>query len=106
VPAIVSVEPGFYRVPLPQVLTDSTHGEMRDFELNTVRVRDADGAEGVGYTFTVGRNGAAVDAVLSRELVELMTGEEAEDVERLWSRAWWALHYGGRAARRCCDLRL
>jgi L-alanine-DL-glutamate epimerase-like enolase superfamily enzyme len=95
-PQIASVEPGFYRVPLPQVLTDSTHGEMRAFELNTVRVRDADGTEGVGYTFTVGRNGAAVDAVLARELVGLMTGEEAADIERLWSRAWWALHYGGR----------
>jgi L-alanine-DL-glutamate epimerase-like enolase superfamily enzyme len=95
-PQIVSVEPGFYRVPLPQVLTDSTHGEMRAFELNTVRVRDAEGAEGVGYTFTVGRNGAAVDAVLAREFVELMSGEEAEDIERLWQKAWWALHYGGR----------
>ena len=42
------------------VLTDSTHGEMRAFELNTVRVRDADGIEGVGYTFTVGRNGGAI----------------------------------------------
>jgi L-alanine-DL-glutamate epimerase-like enolase superfamily enzyme len=95
-PRITSVEPGFYRIPLPQVLTDSTHGEMRAFELNTVRVRDADGAEGVGYTFTVGRNGAAVDAVLARELTEIMAGEEAGDVERLWQRAWWALHYGGR----------
>ena len=63
-PAIRSIEPGFYRIPLPEVLTDSTHGEMRAFELNTVRVRDADGAEGVGYTYTVGRNGGAVDAVL------------------------------------------
>jgi L-alanine-DL-glutamate epimerase-like enolase superfamily enzyme len=37
-----------------------------------------------------------VDAGLARELVGLMTGEEAEHIERLWSRAWWALHYGGR----------
>ena len=57
---IAHVAPGFYRVPLPTVLTDSTHGEMRAFELCTVRVRDADGAEGVGYTFTVGRNGGAI----------------------------------------------
>jgi hypothetical protein len=41
---IASLEPGFYRVPLPTVLTDSTHGEMRAFELLTLRVRDADGA--------------------------------------------------------------
>ncbi len=95
-PRIATVEPGFYRIPLPEVLTDSMHGEMRAFELNTVRVRDADGAEGVGYTFTVGRNGAAVDAVLSREFPEIMAGEEADHIERLWQKAWWALHYGGR----------
>jgi len=62
---IQSIEAGFYRIPLPVVLTDSTHGEMKAFELNTVRVRDADGAEGVGYTYTVGRNGAAIDAILT-----------------------------------------
>ena len=46
-PRITSIEPGFYRIPLPTVLTDSMHGEMRAFELNTVRIRDADGAEAV-----------------------------------------------------------
>jgi L-alanine-DL-glutamate epimerase-like enolase superfamily enzyme len=95
-PRITSIEPGFYRIPLPTVLTDSMHGEMRAFELNTIRIRDADGAEGVGYTFTVGRNGAAVDAVLARELPEIMENEEADEIERLWHKAWWALHYGGR----------
>jgi L-alanine-DL-glutamate epimerase-like enolase superfamily enzyme len=95
-PRITSIEPGFYRIPLPTVLTDSMHGEMRAFELNTVRIRDADGAEGVGYTFTVGRNGAAIDTILARELPEIMDGEEADEIERLWHKAWWALHYGGR----------
>ena len=93
---LTSIEPGFYRIPLPFVLTDSTHGEMRAFELNTVRLRDADGAEGTGYTFTVGRNGAAIDAVLSREITELMAGQDADAIEWLWQKAWWALHYGGR----------
>jgi len=91
-----SIEPGFYRIPLTQVLTDSTHGEMRAFELNTVRVRDADGAEGVGYTYTVGRNGSAIHAILMREFVDIFLGEEADHVERVWNKAWWALHYGGR----------
>jgi L-alanine-DL-glutamate epimerase-like enolase superfamily enzyme len=93
---IVTVESGYYRVPLPVLLTDSTHGEMRGFELNTVRIRDAHAAEGIGYTFTVGRNGGAVDAVLKREFSEILAGEEADDIERLWRKAWWALHYGGR----------
>jgi L-alanine-DL-glutamate epimerase-like enolase superfamily enzyme len=93
---LTSIEPGFYRIPLPTVLTDSTHGEMKAFELNTVRLRDADGAEGTGYTFTVGRNGGAIDSVLTREMTELMAGEDADTIERLWLKAWWALHYGGR----------
>ncbi len=93
---LTAIEPGFYRIPLPQTLTDSTHGEMRAFELNTVRLRDAEGAEGVGYTFTVGRNGGAVDAVLTREMTEIFAGAEADAIELLWQRAWWALHYGGR----------
>src|SRR3954447_17647719 len=91
-----SIEPSFYRIPLPEVLTDSTHGEMRAFELNTVRVRDAEGAEGVGYTFTVGRNGAAVDAVLTREIAEIARGRDADLIEKIWTDLWWELHYGGR----------
>lgn len=93
---LVTQQAGFYRIPLPQVLTDSMHGVMRDFELNTVRLRDADGAEGVGYTFTVGRNGAAVDATLTREMSDIFVGEECDHIERLWLKGWWALHYGGR----------
>ena len=38
-------------------LTDSTHGVMTAFEIVTVRVTDEDGMEGVGYTYTTGRNG-------------------------------------------------
>jgi L-alanine-DL-glutamate epimerase-like enolase superfamily enzyme len=96
VPAIENIESGFYRIDLPQVLTDSTHGEMRAFELNTVRIRDADGAEGVGYTFTVGRNGGAIESILATEVPDLLAGEEADRTEALWQKMWWALHYGGR----------
>ena len=94
--SLASIICGFHRIPLPVVLTDSTHGEMRAFELNTVRLIDVDGAEGVGYTFTTGRNGAAVHATLSREIAELFDGAEADEIERIWHKAWWALHYGGR----------
>ena len=56
---IATIETGLYRIPLPVTLSDSTHGEITAFELITCRIRDADGAEGVGYTYTVGRNGGA-----------------------------------------------
>jgi L-alanine-DL-glutamate epimerase-like enolase superfamily enzyme len=42
-----------YSIPLPVALSDSTHGTIKSFELITARVRDAEGVEGVGYTYTV-----------------------------------------------------
>lgn len=50
------------------------HGEMPAFQLNTVQVTDKDGVTGVGYTYPVGRNGAAVDAILRREMGEMLIG--------------------------------
>jgi len=84
-----------FRIPLPEVLTDSTHGAMAAFELVTVRVRDADGAEGVGYTYTVGHHGRAIRATLA-DIAELVRGADADRVEKLWRELWWKLHYGGR----------
>src|SRR3979411_2400163 len=89
-------ETGFYRIPLTVTLSDSTHGEIKAFELITCRVRDSDGTEGVGYTYTVGRNGGAIADVLRREIPELIEGREADDTEAIWHHGWWALHSGGR----------
>src|SRR6187431_1054834 len=93
---IKHIETGLHRVPLSVTLSDSTHGEIKAFELITVLLRDADGAEGVGYTYTVGRNGGAIADILRREIPELIEGREADDTEAIWHHVWWALHYGGR----------
>ena len=92
-----SVTTGFFRVPLPEILTDSMHGIMRDFELVTATVRDADGAEGVGYTFTVGRNGGAIANIIStRDVGASSSGLDADLIEAIWMKLWWDMHYGGR----------
>ncbi len=93
---ITSMKSGYYRIPLDEDLSDSTHGQILNFELNTVRVFDADGIEGVGYTYTVGRNGCAIHALLERDFPSLVLGEEADHIEAIWQKLWWALHYGGR----------
>src|SRR5918992_2403618 len=92
---IKTTEAGLYRIPLPVTLSDSTHCERKAFELVTCRVRDSDGAEGVGYTYTVGRNGGAIADILRREIPELIEGREADDTEAIWHHVWWSLHYGG-----------
>ena len=85
-----------YLMPLPTALSDSTHGTIRGFEIVTVRLHDDDGAQGVGYTYTVGTGGAAVHALIARDLTPLLMGRDAERIEEVWQAMWWALHYGGR----------
>ena len=93
---IASLETGHYRIQLPVALSDSTHGTITAFELVTVRIRDTDGAEGMGYTYTVGRAGAAVHVLIARDLQPLLLGQDADRIEAIWQRMWWGLHYGGR----------
>ena len=95
-PRIADITAGHYRIPLDVPLSDSTHGTMTAFELITVRVRDTDGEEGVGYTYTTGHNGRAVHATLAHDIAEIVGEADADRIEHIWSKVWWGLHYGGR----------
>src|SRR2546430_16923304 len=92
---IQRVQADHYFIPLPTVLSDSTHGAIRGFELLTVRLHDADGAVGVGYTYTVGTGGPAVHALLARALAPVLAGREAERTEDLGQTRGGGLPYGG-----------
>ena len=93
---VAQVQTDHYLIALPVTLSDSTHGDMTHFELITARVRDSEGAEGVGYTYTVGCNGAAIHATIARDLAPRIQGQRADLIESLWQKMWWATHYGGR----------
>jgi L-alanine-DL-glutamate epimerase-like enolase superfamily enzyme len=108
---IATLDAALHRIALPVALSDSTHGTITHFELITVRLRDTDGAEGVGYTYTVGAGGAAVHALIDQGLRPVLIGAEAEHIEALWQKMWWHLHYGGRGgsvslAVSACDIAL
>ncbi len=94
--SIARVQADRYRVELPVTLSDSTHGQMSHFELITVRVHDTEGAQGTGYTYTVGCNGAAIHATVTQDFAPLLQGQRADLIEALWQKLWWASHYGGR----------
>jgi L-alanine-DL-glutamate epimerase-like enolase superfamily enzyme len=109
--SIAALETALYRIELPVPLSDSTHGTMTHFELVTVRLRDSDGAEGVGYTYTTGAGGAAVHVLIDQGLRPVLLGADADQIEALWTRMWWKLHYGGRGgsvslAVSACDIAL
>jgi L-alanine-DL-glutamate epimerase-like enolase superfamily enzyme len=93
---IATIRTDRYQVPLPTVLTDSMHGVMASFELVTVRVRDTDGIEGLGYTYAVNSGAAAFVALIEGYLAPVLTGRDADEIEKLWQDMWWAVHYAGR----------
>ena len=93
---INNLQTNCYRIPLPAVLSDSTHGMITHFQLITVRVRDSDGLEGVGYTYTVGKGGSAVRSLIADDVASELIGMDPRRVEQVWERLWWMLHYVGR----------
>ena len=94
---IESIETRLYYIPLPEVLSDSTRGEMRYFGLVAVEVRGDGGEEGLGYTYAVGKTGAAaIRAMIERDIAPLLIGEDPRRTEYLWGKMWWAAHYVGR----------
>ena len=94
---LVSLESKLYSIPLPTVMTDSMHGEMRCFAIIAVRVQSDNGDEGLGYTYTVGdTGGSAILAILDHDLAPLLKSEDPRRIEQLWKKMWWHLHYVGR----------
>ena len=94
---ITSVETQHYNIPLPVVLSDSTHGDMTHFALVTVRIRNDEGAEGLGYTYTVGNiGGPAIASLVRSDLTPLLLGNDPRRVEKLWEKMWWHTHFVGR----------
>jgi L-alanine-DL-glutamate epimerase-like enolase superfamily enzyme len=93
---IESVDARFFRVPLAEVLSDAKHGDHSHFELVTVTVRFEDGIEGTGYTYTGGRGGQAILAMINHDLTPFLIGRDAAAVETLHDDMQWHVHYVGR----------
>ncbi|MEM6635201.1 MAG: mandelate racemase/muconate lactonizing enzyme family protein [Pseudomonadota bacterium] len=85
-----------FHVPLDEVLTDAKHGDHTHFELVTVTVTLEDGATGTGYTYTGGKGGQAIRAMVVHDLVPFLIGRPADDVEAMYEAMQWHLHYVAR----------
>jgi len=96
VSVIKSIKTDLYQLPLDTVLSDSTHGSIPHFELLTVRVRDGDGAEGLGYTYLVNSGGLACHAIVESYLSPTLIGQDSGRIEWLWQQMWWKVHHCGR----------
>ncbi len=61
---IRAIDTRLYHIPLAEVLVDAKHGDHHFFELVTATVRLDDGTEGTGYTYTGGKGGHAIRAMI------------------------------------------
>ncbi|HZF75900.1 MAG TPA: mandelate racemase/muconate lactonizing enzyme family protein [Acetobacteraceae bacterium] len=61
-------------------------------ETPILRITDADGATGTGYSYTIGQGGSSVVALLRDHLAPRLVGREAEEVEAIWRDLFMATH--------------
>jgi L-alanine-DL-glutamate epimerase-like enolase superfamily enzyme len=80
---IASVEVSLFRCPLAEVLMDAKHGDHSHFELICATVTTVGGAQGVGYTYTGGKGGTSIKALLETDLAPLITGMDSRRIEKI-----------------------
>lgn len=93
---ITEIQTQLYEVPLAEVLVDAKHGDHHHFELVVVKVTLADGAEGWGYTYTGGKGGRAIKAMIDHDLAPSLLGRDGTAVEAINDHCEWHIHYVGR----------
>jgi L-alanine-DL-glutamate epimerase-like enolase superfamily enzyme len=93
---IQSVQVRLFHIPLAEVLVDAKHGDHHHFELITATVRLADGSEGTGYSYTGGKGGHAIKAMIEHDLAPFLIGQDGTKVEALNDAMQWHVHYVAR----------
>jgi L-alanine-DL-glutamate epimerase-like enolase superfamily enzyme len=61
-------------------------------ETPIVRITDADGAVGVGYSYTIGTGGRSIVELMRRTLAPALIGKDAARVEQIWRDLLFATH--------------
>ena len=93
---IKKIQTRLFEVPLPEVLSDAKHGDHYHFELVTVTITLEDGSEGTGYTYTGGKGGRAIKAMVEHDFTEVLLGKDGTDIEGIYDFLEWHIHYVGR----------
>jgi L-alanine-DL-glutamate epimerase-like enolase superfamily enzyme len=93
---IADVTARLFRLPLPFAMQDANHGVQTHFELIVATLTRSDGLEGTGYSYTVGKGGHAVKAVIERDLKPFLLGRDPDQIDALYDGMLLDLHYVGR----------
>ncbi|MHA3980628.1 mandelate racemase/muconate lactonizing enzyme family protein [Halovulum sp. GXIMD14794] len=61
-------------------------------ETPMVRITDAEGAVGTGYSYTIGTGGPSVVALLEHTLAPALIGQDADCIQQIWHRLLFRTH--------------
>ena len=73
------------------VRTDAIQAFVRQ-ETPIVRITDSDGAQGIGYTYTIGTGGSSVMALLADHLAPRLLGSDPDRIEAVWKDLFFHTH--------------
>ena len=93
---IKTVDCKLFKVPLPEVLNDAKHGDHTHFELVTTTITLEDGSQGTGYTYTGGKGGHAIKAMIEHDFAAVLVGKDGADIDGIYDFMEWHIHYVGR----------
>ncbi len=99
---ISGITVGHFNVPLDEVLSDAKHGDHHHFELVTATIELDDGTTGTGYTYTGGKGGYAIKAMIEHDLAPFLVGQDPSDIEAIYDAMQWHIHYVGRGGMASC----
>lgn len=93
---ITGVQVQLFHIPLAEVLVDAKHGDHHFFELITATVTLDDGSQGTGYSYTGGKGGHAIAAMIEHDLAPFLIGRDATPIEEIYDAMQWHVHYVAR----------
>ncbi len=88
---IVAASAWICELPVEKVRTDAIQAFTKQ-ETIMVELTTDEGLIGLGYSYTIGTGGRSVLALLRTDMLPLLIGEDAREVERLWQKLFWATH--------------
>jgi len=76
----------------PKVVRTDAIQSFTSQETPMVRITDADGVTGTGYSYTIGTGGRAVISLLEHHLAPRLIGKDAEMIEAIWEDLFFHTH--------------
>ena len=81
-----------FALPLSEVLSDAMHGDHTHFELICATITLENGLSGTGYSYTGGKGGHAIIAMIEKERDQDLIGRDSADGEARYEGMNFHIH--------------